>query len=143
MFVFILKMFIGLLSAFTIESFSESLISTSKGCKKCVPLNNWLCQARPTLININSNERLFYPFTGSVNKCDENCNTIDDPYTRVCAPGKAENMNVEVFNLMLRINELRCLVQHESCEHKRGLNESVRNSKMDDGCWCKCKKLDD
>ena len=36
-------------------------------------------------------------------------------------------MNVEVFNLMSRINELRCLVQHESCECKCGLNERVHN----------------
>ena len=38
-------------------------------------------------------------------------------------------MNVEVFNLILRINELRYLVQQESWEYKCGLNESVRNSK--------------
>ena len=55
-------------------------------------------------------------------------------------------MNVEVFNLMSRINELRCLVQHESCECKCWLNERVHNSKQkwnNDGCWCECKKLDD
>ena len=39
-------------------------------------------------------------------------------------------MNVEVFNLMSRIIELRCLVQHESCECKCGLNERVHNSKQ-------------
>ena len=37
-----------------------------------------LCQARPALVNINSTETLFYPFTVSANKCDGICNTIKD-----------------------------------------------------------------
>ena len=46
---------------------------------------------------------------------------------------------------MSRINKLRCLFQHESCECKCGLNEGVRNSKQiwnSDGCWRECKTLD-
>ena len=31
----------------------------------------------------------FYPFTGSVNKCGGSCNTINDPYARVCVLDKA------------------------------------------------------
>ena len=46
-------------------------------------LNNRPCQARPTLVNINSDETLFYPFTESVDKCGGSCNTIDDQYARV------------------------------------------------------------
>ena len=34
-------------------------------------------------------------------------------------------MNVKVFNLMSRVNETKFLVQHEWCECKCGLNESV------------------
>ena len=48
-------MFLGLLSAFITERFGESLASNSKGCIKCLSLNNRPCQGRPTLININSN----------------------------------------------------------------------------------------
>ena len=54
-------------------------------------------------------------------------------------------MTVEVLSLMSRINKLRCLFQHESCECKCGLNEGVRNSKQiwnSDGCWRECKTLD-
>ena len=54
-------------------------------------------------------------------------------------------MTVEVLSLMSRINKLRCLFQHESCECKYGLNEGVRNSKQiwnSDGCWRECKTLD-
>ena len=73
-------MFIGLLSVCTIGSFGESLVSNSKGPIKCVTLNNRPCHAIPTLVNINSDGTLFYPFTVSVNKCGGNSNIIDDPY---------------------------------------------------------------
>ena len=62
-------MFHGLLSACTTESFGESLASNSKGRIKCVFLNIRPFQTRPTLININSNKPLYYPFTHNVNKC--------------------------------------------------------------------------
>ena len=67
----------------------------------------------------------FYPFTVSVNKYGRNRNTIDDPCARVCFANKVKNMNVEVFILMLGINETRFLVKHESCECKCRLSESV------------------
>ena len=75
-------MFIGLLIVCTIGSFGDSLVSNPKGPIKCASLNNHLCQARPALINLNSDETLFYPFTISVNKCGGSCNTIDDLYAQ-------------------------------------------------------------
>ena len=57
---------------------------------KCVSLNNWPCQARPTSLNINSNETLYYPFSDSVSKCGGSCNTIDNPYAWVYVPNTAE-----------------------------------------------------
>ena len=33
-------------------------------------LNNWPYQTRPTLVDKNSNENLFYQFTVSATKCD-------------------------------------------------------------------------
>ena len=39
-------------------------------------------------------------------------------------------MNVKVFDLMLRVNETRSLVQHESCECNCWLNKSICNSKQ-------------
>ena len=87
-------MFIGLLSVCTTGHFGESLVSYSKGSIKCVSLNNHPCQAKPTLVYKNSDETLFYPFTVSVNKCGESCNTINDSHARVCAPNKLKNANV-------------------------------------------------
>ena len=81
-------MFIGLLRALTTTRLGDSLASNSKGSIKCVSPNNRPCQTRPTLIDIHSNEPLFYPFTVSINKCGGSCDTIDDPYAHVCVLNK-------------------------------------------------------
>ena len=38
---------------------------------------------RPTLINLNPDELLYYPFVISMNKCDGSCNTVEDPFGRI------------------------------------------------------------
>lgn len=81
MFRFFEKMFIRLLSVFTVGSFGESLVPNLEGPITCVSLNNHPCQSKPTLANINSNEALLYPFTS--NTCVGSCNTIHDPYAQV------------------------------------------------------------
>ena len=46
---------------------------------------------------------------------------------------------------MSEVNETRFLVQHQSCECKCRLNESVCNSKQKlkhDECWFECKEFD-
>ena len=70
------------------RKFWKSLACSSNGCIKCVYLNNGPCQARPTIVHKNSNEPLYFPFTVSVSVCDGGCNTIDNPYARVCIPDK-------------------------------------------------------
>ena len=111
MFGFTKTMFIGLLSVYTIGNVYESLVSYWKGSIKCLTLNNRPYQGRPTILNINSNETHFYPFTVSVNNYGGTYNTIDVVYTRVCVPNKVKNMNVKVFNLMPGVNETIFLFQ--------------------------------
>ena len=60
-------------------------------------------------------------------KCVGSSNTINDPYAQVCVSNKVKSMNVKVFDLMSGLNETRFLVQHESCDCKCRLNESVCN----------------
>ena len=50
---------------------------------------NKSCQAKPTLVDINSNDFLIHLFV-RVNKCGGSCNTISYPYAGVCVPGKAK-----------------------------------------------------
>ena len=71
---FIFKMFIGLLSSWTIVVFSKSLASNSKGHIKCISLDNQPCQVRTPLVDNNYNETIFYSFTVSANKCGGSCN---------------------------------------------------------------------
>ena len=59
MFEVIKKMFIGLLSTCATGYFDGLLACNSKGHIKYIPLSNEPCQARPTFIDINSNEPLF------------------------------------------------------------------------------------
>ena len=61
-------------------------------------MNNQACKVRPEIVNVNSNEPVFYSFSIKTSKCSGSCNNINDPYANIC---------VKVFNLMLRTNETR------------------------------------
>ena len=52
------------------------------GCNalKCVSMNNQECKVRPEIININSNETLFYPHSITISKRRGSCNNINDLY---------------------------------------------------------------
>ena len=76
---------------------SLSLISTSNQPRK----------ARPEIINTNTNNPIFYPFSIKTSKCSGNCNNINDPYTNICVPDVVKNLNVKIFNLMSRNNETK------------------------------------
>ena len=78
MFVFIKKVFhIGSL-------FLSSLASTTS--LSCISMNNQACKVRPEIINVNSNEPVFYAFSIKRSKCSGSCNNINDPYAKICIP---------------------------------------------------------
>ena len=82
---------------------------------KCASMNNQECKIRREIININSNEPTFYPYSIKVNKCSGSCSNINDPYAKIVknvknvknVPDIVKNVNVKVFNLMSRNNETR------------------------------------
>ena len=43
-------------------------------------MNNQECNIRPKIVNVNSNEPAFYPFSIKTSKCSGCCNNINDPY---------------------------------------------------------------
>ena len=51
---------------------------------KCISMNNQECRIRPEIVNVNSNEPAFYPFSNKTSKCSGNCNNINDPYAKLC-----------------------------------------------------------
>ena len=89
MFRFIKKMVIGLLYVCIIVSFSRLLVSNSYLIKS-ISLTYRPCEVRPKIIDIKSNETIFYPFIVNVNKYGGNCNTINYPYAQVCVPNKVK-----------------------------------------------------
>ena len=107
MFVFIKKCFyIGSL-------FLSNLVSANS--LSCISMNNQVCKVRPEIINVNSNEPVFYPFSIKTSKCSGSCNNINDPYAKICVPDIVKNLNVKVFNVMSRTNETRHIKWHETC----------------------------
>ena len=45
------------------------LSSSITGALNCVSMNNQECKVRPKIVDINSNNAMFYPFSIKVNKC--------------------------------------------------------------------------
>ena len=108
MFVFIKKIFcIGSL-------FLSSLVSTTP--LSCISIKNQECKVRPEIVDINSNNPIFYPFSVKINKCSGNCNNINDPYAKICVPDTVKDLNVKVFNLISRTNETRYKKWHKTCK---------------------------
>ena len=67
--------------------------------------DNQKCKVRPEIINVNSDEPVFYPFSIKTTKCSGSCNNINDTYAKICVSDVAKNLNVKVFSLMSRTYE--------------------------------------
>ena len=52
----------------------------------CISMNNQPCKARAEIINVSSNSPVFYPFSIKANKCNGNCNHINNPYAKIYVP---------------------------------------------------------
>ena len=57
------------------------------------------------MININSNEPLFFPYNVKIRKFSGSCNNINDPYAKFCVRDVVRNINVKVFDLISRTSE--------------------------------------
>ena len=140
MFGFIKKIF---LTGLTVLSYLNPLCAT---LLNCISVTNQKCKVRPEIINANSDESVFYPFSIKTSKCSGSCNNINYPYAKMCVPDVVKNLNVKVSNLMSRTNETRHIKWHETCKCKCRLDASVCNNKRgwnDNKCQRECKELID
>ena len=96
---------------------------------ECVSINNQECKVRPEIVNVNSNEPLFYTFSIKTSKCSGSCNNINDPYAKICVPDAIKNLNIKVFKLISRTNETRHIAWHETCKCECRLDVSASNNK--------------
>ena len=53
-------------------------------------------------MNISSNGTSIFPSSITINKCKGTCDTINDPYANLCVPDVIKNINVKVFNLVVK-----------------------------------------
>ena len=112
----------------------------------CISLKNQECKTRPHVVNVNSNNPIFYPFCIITSECSGNCDNINYPYAKTDVPNIIKNLNVKVFNLMPRTNETRFIEWHEACKCKCRLDAIVFNNKQRSNknkCRCECKELID
>ena len=73
---------------------------------------------RPKILDVNEGigEALFYPYNVQVNKCSGSCNTLDNPIAKLCVADIVERVNMQVYNFLMRLNETRNVLWHESCK---------------------------
>ena len=119
---------------------------TNVNSLSCISMSNQPCQTRPEIVNVNSNNPIFYPFSIKISKCSGNCNNINYPYAKICVPDIVKNLNVKVFNLMSGTNETRHIEWYETCKCECRLDVIVCNNKQrwnNDKCQCECKELID
>ena len=75
MFRFVKQIFISSMMHF------KSLLNVNP--LECISLKNQKCKVRPEIVNISSNDPIFYPFSIKANKCSRNCNNVSIPYVRI------------------------------------------------------------
>ena len=105
---------------------------------ECVFVINRKCMSRP-LEGVG--EALFYLYNVLVNKCSGSCHTLNNPMAKMCVPNIIKTINMKVYNFLMRLNETRNVLRHESCKCICRLNSSVCNSKQiwnSDTCRCDC-----
>ena len=113
---------------------------------KCVSMNNQECKVRPKILNINSNEPLYFPYSVLVNKFSGSCNNINDPSATLCIPDVIKDIIISVFNLISRNNKTHHISWQETFKCKFRLDVSVCNDKQrwnNDKCRCEFKELID
>ena len=119
------------------------LSSSIKGALNCISLKNQECKVSPKIVDVSSNNPILYPFSVKINRCSGNCNSIDDPYARICVPDIVKNLNVKIFNLMSKSNETTSIRLYETCKYFCRLNKIICNNKQrwnKDQCRFECKE---
>ena len=75
---------------------------TSVNSLSCISMRNQPCKGRPEIVNVNSNNSIFYPSSIKTSKFSGNCECELMIRRRKCVPDVVKDLNIKVFNLMLR-----------------------------------------
>ena len=83
MFSFVKKVFVSGLTVLS-SSITDAL--------NCISMNNQECKVRPEIIDVSNNNPIFYRFSVKINMCSGNCNSVNDPYAKICVPDVVKNL---------------------------------------------------
>ena len=75
MYGFIKKVFFTTMTCFSFNVLNVNSL-------ECISMKNQECKIRPEVINVHTNNPVFYPFSVKVSKYGGNCNNISNPYAR-------------------------------------------------------------
>ena len=107
---------------------------------ECMSVVNQKCMPRPKILDVDEGVGE-YPYNVLVNKCSGSCDTINNPMEKLCVLGIVKRVNMQVYNFLMRLNETRSVLWHESCKCVCNLNSLVCNNKQiwnSDTCRCDC-----
>ena len=107
-----------------------TVLSNITNALDCISMKNQECKIGPEIVNVNSNNPIFYPFSVKINRCNGNCNNINDPYAKICVSDTVKNLNVKVFNLITLTNETKSIKWHKTCKCICRLNEIICNNEQ-------------
>ena len=74
--------------------------------------------------------------------CNGSYNIVDDLSTKICVSSETKDVNVKVFNSIIRIYGAKTLIKHISCDCKCKFDSTTCNSNhkwINDKCQCECK----
>ena len=109
---------------------------------KCMSATNQQCKPRPKIIDVNAvSESVHYPYSVLINKCSGSRNDLNDPMAKLYVPDITKSIDMKVYNLLMRANETKNVLWHETCKCVCRLTSAVCNKKQiwnSDTCSCDC-----
>ena len=109
---------------------------TSVNSLRCISMSNQACKARPQIVNVNSNNPIFYPFSIKTSKCSGTNETSHIKWHETC---KCQcRLDAIVCNNKQRWNKDKC-----RCECKELIDKGVCDKGFiwnPSSCECECDK---
>ena len=82
---------------------------------KCMSVTNQQCKPRPKIIDVNTvSEPVYYPYSVLINRCSGSCNDLKNPMAKFSVPDITKSINMKVYNLLMRANETKNVLWHET-----------------------------
>ena len=70
-------------------------LTSTVNSSHCISLKKQECKVRKVIVR---NYYMIYPYNIKVNRCNGNCNNVNNPYTRLCLPDVVKNNTFKQYN---------------------------------------------